>query len=141
MQAGFELFDHTADIGLCIRAPTLEALVPAAIQGLYAVIGQLLPDATVQLLPFQWERRGDSSALLLRDCLAELLLIFERNHRIAIDLVVRRFTEHQLNVDAQLALVDVALSEYDHEVKAITYHELAVRQVPGGYEARIIVDI
>ncbi len=141
MQAGFELFDHTADVGLRVRAPILEALVPAAIRGLYAVIGQLQPDATVQPLPFKWERHGDSSALLLRDFLAEILLMFERNHRIATDLVVYRFTENQLNVDAQLVLVDVALSEYDHEVKAITYHELAIRRVAGGYEATIIVDI
>ena len=37
--------------------------------------------------------------------------------------------------------IDRRLSAYHHEVKAITYHELDILRIPGGYEATVIVDI
>ena len=43
MEPSFELFDHTADIGIRARAATLPELATVAGQGLYAVIGDLVP--------------------------------------------------------------------------------------------------
>ena len=51
------------------------------------------------------------------------------------------FDDTQLTATARMRLVNEADSSYHREVKAVTYHELAIRPIPGGYEATFIVDI
>ena len=139
VKAEFEFFDHTADMGLRIRAANLLELVPIADKALYAAIGQL--HSGPNCIPFQFDRSGDDSAILLRDFLTELLMIFERDGRILVECEVQTFTPSHLQIVGQYASIDSHRTLYDREVKAITYHDLAIRPVPGGVEATIIVDI
>ena len=55
MEPSYELFDHTADIGIRAVAPTMAGLVAPAGQGLYAVIGELIPAATGEVKPVAWD--------------------------------------------------------------------------------------
>ncbi|UCC29695.1 MAG: archease, partial [Phycisphaerales bacterium] len=84
---------------------------------------------------------GKESAELLRDYLAELLTLFDRDARIVTTADVAAFTESQLAVTLQTAILDKRRSALHREVKAITYHKLDVRVIPGGFEATLIVDI
>ena len=139
MQRGYELFDHTADMGIRVRAKTMPELLEPAARGLYAVIGGLVAGADSE--PVTFDLCGDDSAYLLRDYLGELLVLFEREARFVTSLDVPVFDENRLNATAQVSLVDPQRSNYLREVKAITYHELGIRTIPGGYEATVIVDI
>ncbi|HKQ49837.1 MAG TPA: archease [Phycisphaerae bacterium] len=138
MQAGFELFDHTADVGIRVFAPDMNGLIEPAARGLYAVIGELAAKDSPQ--PFSLDLSGDDSALLLRDYLTELLILFERDQSF-VESSGSAFNAGGLSVRGRKFAVDEAKSVYYREVKAITYHELAIRPVTGGYEATIIVDI
>ena len=138
MQPGFELFDHTADVGIRVFSPDLNGLVEPAARGLYAVIGNLAPTGLPQ--PFSFNLVGDDPALLLRDYLTELLVLFERDQCL-LEQTTGEFTTGSLLVRGQRDRVDSERSVYYREVKAITYHELAIRPIAGGYEATIIVDI
>ncbi len=139
MEPSFELFDHTADIGIRARAATLPELLEAAGNGLYAVIGELVPCGEPQ--PLSFDLKGADAAVLLRDYLNELLVLFDRDHRRVTTLEVPKFDDGRLVATAETQVVDGHRSSYDHEVKAVTYHELEIRTIPGGYEATIIVDI
>jgi len=139
VEPSFEIFDHTADAGLRIRAATPAGLLRPAAEGLYAIIGELVPADRWSRKTFEFE--GSDASILLRDYLAELLLTFERDGRIASADDVTGFDDRRLNVTVRLAPVDPKRTVYHHEVKAITYHELAIRTIPGGYEATVIVDI
>lgn len=138
-QSGYELFDHTADIGIRIFAPTMEGLIAPAADGLYSVIGELAAHPTDKRVTLRFE--GDDEAALLRDFLAELLLRFEASHEMIREPRVLRFDGVCLEIEAALAKVDDDASQYDREVKAVTYHELAIRPAPTGFEATVIVDI
>jgi SHS2 domain-containing protein len=83
----------------------------------------------------------DEPAILLHDYLAELLLRFECERRIMTAVDVREFRSGRLSVGAQMKPVDMDASVFHHEVKAVTYHELGIRALSEGYEARYIVDI
>lgn len=135
----YELFDHTADLGLRVRAPSLPQLVPVSTDGLYAAIGRLvtLDDAS----GWSCELAGDEPALLLRDYLAEVLTLFDCQGRQLRDVQVHEFTEQRLAVSGQAVRIDPEGSVFQREVKAITYHELSIRRVAGGYEATFILDI
>lgn len=139
MEPTFELFDHTADMGVRVRAETREDLVIGAIEGFYATIGDLIAGGDESTLNFR--RRGNDDATLLRDFLNELLILFERDKRRVARVEGVRFSHHELLVSAISATIDLDKSEYHREVKAITYHELAIVRTKAGLEATFIVDI
>jgi SHS2 domain-containing protein len=135
----YEFFDHTADMGIRVRAPTLPGLILPAGEALYAVIGQLLGRGDTKAIGFDFV--GDDAAGLLRDYLAELLTLVERDARVVAAADVTAFTDDRLTVTAHTRALDNQRSVFHREVKAITYHELDIRTIPGGLEATFIVDI
>ena len=139
MQPTYELFDHTADMGIRVRAMRLSELLAPAGEALYAVIGELV--AAGQSRSVTLNLVGEDPAELLREYLSELLTMFDRDARRFTSLDVHAFDEQHLSITVRTADLDRERSSFLREVKAITYHELAIRQVSGGYEATVIVDI
>jgi len=139
MEASYELFDHTADMGVRVHAPTMEGLIMPAVDGLYATIGEL--SASNQAMDLRFDESGEDRAILLRDFLSRVLLVFERDHRRLTEIEQVVFTDCRLMVEAVTAPVDFERSVFHREVKAVTYHELDIRQMAGGFEATFIVDI
>jgi SHS2 domain-containing protein len=139
MQAGYEFFDHTADLGLRVWAPSrAELLLPAA-DALYAAIGELV--AGPERTPVRLDLHGPDSGVLLRDYLAQLLEWFETRNLLLSALEEPTFEERRLCAAAILSPVDAKRSRPAREVKAVTYHELSVRKLADGYEGTVIVDI
>jgi len=139
VQSAYELFDHTADMGIRARAATQVELLQPAADGLYAAIGELVSAGGSEAVRF--ELRAADRATLLRDFLNELLILFERERRMLVAIDSVDFSESCLTVAARSSPVDAERSVYHHEVKAITYHELSIRPIDGGFEATLIVDI
>ena len=139
MEPSYELFDHTADMGIRIRAGTLSELLAPAGEALYAVIGDVKAGAESE--PMSIDLSGEDPAGLLRDYLAEVLTLFDRDARMVTLADVASFTENHLAATVQTAKIDKRHSALHREVKAITYHELDIRSIAGGLEATLIVDI
>ncbi len=136
----YELFDHTADVGVRVRAPSLAELLAPATDGLYAIIGDLVTDGREAELR-ELELGADEPALLLRDYLAEVLGLFEMGRLMVTTVEAREFSQARLAATVQLQRIDMTASTLEREVKAVTYHELRVCRVADGYEATYIVDI
>ncbi len=139
MDAGFEHFEHTADLGTRVWAPSLVALVEPATRGFYSCIGEIVACGGERQVGFEFA--GDDPPYLLHDYLTELLHCFETQGRIVGRIGDVQFDDRHLSVRAGLCDVDRDASALQREVKAITYHELDIRQVQNGYEATFIVDI
>ena len=135
----FELFEHTADLGVRVCAPSRAELITPATAGLYAAIGEVVANGPGEA--WSCAVSGDEPVLLLRDYLAEVLQLFEREHRRLAHVEVQEFTDTRLSVTGESCLVDMGRSVLVREIKAITYHELALRRTADGYEATWIVDI
>ena len=139
----FELFDHTADLGLRVRAATLEELLADAGRGLLAM-HVANPEAIRPVQTRSIELSADEPAYLLFDWLSELLFAFESDR-----LLLAKFEIAVQEANAPLRLQAVCRGEpmdpvrhtMDHEVKAITYHGLQVEQQDGTWFAEVIVDI
>lgn len=136
----YETFDHTADVGLRITAPTLEALLEDAARGLTS----LLSAQSDSILPTS-ERTirvsGTDPEYLLFDWLTEVLFAFATDRFLVRDLAVVLSPE---GLVAQLRgeRADAARHQLEHEVKAITYHGLRVERLETGeWYAEVIVDI
>lgn len=135
----YELFEHTADLGVRVRAASLEAVLCDAARGLFAVIAGDLG----QVRPVRQERlrvQGTDPTWLLFDFMTELHAAFE----------LRRFLGCGCDVTLDAAGLEACVrgETYDparhslaHEIKAVTQHALAVERTSSGWEATFIVDI
>src|SRR5438552_9341587 len=98
MNARFELFDHTADIGIRIFAPSLEELIRPATDALYAVIGELAACGPAEIIKLDFKEEDAPS--LLRSYLAELLRLFETSNWMISKPEVAEFNATHLRVSA-----------------------------------------
>jgi SHS2 domain-containing protein len=139
MTAMHETFEHTADLGLRIRAADLDTLFAEAGRALFeTIVGDL---TTVRL-----DKRvdiaiaGEEHDFLLFDWLKELLYRFDAEH-----LLLGKFEAHVnekgMTGSAWGEPLDRTRHSLEHEVKAITYHGLRVERTEGGWLAEVIVDI
>jgi SHS2 domain-containing protein len=136
----YEQFEHTADLGLRIRAPDLNSLFAEAGRALTAAIvddvESIEPRQEVALVI-----AGQDLEFLLLDWLSALLMKFEVERLL--------FSEFKVAIDGGVVTgylqgepFDAERHRLSHEVKAITYHGLFVEEVKEGeWLAEIIVDI
>jgi len=134
-----ETFEHTADLGLRIRAPSLHQLFVEAAEALFSAIVENL-DAVAPKQRVDVQLEEDDRALLLFDWLNELLYRFDTEH-----MVFGKF-EVQINNGTMKASawgepLEPSRHSLGHEVKAITYHGLRVEKEENGWLAEVIVDI
>jgi SHS2 domain-containing protein len=135
----YEVFEHTADLGLRMRGETLDELFAEAGRALFSVIvanfDSVRPVRELSL-KIEGARRDD----LLFDWLAELLYTFDARRVLLSDFRVR-VEEDGLEATARGEPFDPSRHELDMEVKAITYHGLKVEQDGDGWLAEVIVDL
>lgn len=133
-RSGFEEIEHTADWALKVWAPDLEGLIQEAARGMFALMGVVthsgMKDKQVLSLAFT-----DRESLLV-SFLSELLYWLESENRV--------YTPVSLVLSGQVLdaeLEGASLAHQDKEIKAVTYHNLAVREVDQGLEVTIVFDV
>lgn len=135
----YEIFEHTADLGLRIIAADLPSLFADAARGLTSVIvaniDEVRPVREIAL-------SVDGTALdeLLFDWLSEVLYTFE-SERLLLSQFDVQLTPSGLKATARGEPLDLERHALEHEIKAVTYHGLKVEQTPAGWLAEVIVDI
>ncbi len=135
----YEIVEHTADLGLRLRAPTLDALLADAATGLFAIIAGDLAQVRPAVAD-AFDVSGRDPAYLLRDWLGELLYAFESRRMLYRAFEVRTGPEG-LHALARGERYDPDRHTLAHEIKAVTYHALRVEPTPEGWEGAVIVDI
>ena len=135
----YELFEHTADLGLRIRAADLDTLFAEAGECLFSAVVEDLASVrpTVEV---RVELTGDDREFLLFDWLRELLMRHDAD-RLLFGKFAVSVRPDGLTGTAWGEPIDSARHVLSHEVKAITYHELRVEQTADGWLAEAIVDI
>ena len=135
----YEVFDHTADLGLRVRAETVEGIFSEAGRALFSVI----TDDLSKVRPLEErsiEIAGEGRDYLLFDWLTELLFIFESQHLLLAEFDVR-LTSEGLSGICRGEPFDPGRHRLEHEVKAITYHGLTLERSGPDWLAEVIVDI
>ena len=135
----YETFEHTADLGLRVRAPDLPTLFADAGCGLTSMIAPNL-DSIRPVREMHLHIAGNRRDDLLFDWLSEILYLFESERVLLAEFDVEVDAEG-VRGTARGELVDESRHALEHEVKAITYHGLKVEETPDGWLAEVIVDI
>ena len=135
----FEVLDHTADIGLVVYGDDLRALFENAGEAFFHLITDL------RKVKRRIERRvnigGESLDRLMVDWLSELLYLHDVEN-----LLFKGFKVDSVGEDGLKAMVKgEPFQEGVHliktEVKAVTYHQIEVRQKNGLWRAQVILDL
>jgi len=135
----YETFEHTADLGLRIRADDLNTLFAEAGRALFSVIVENPQDIrAVEEIPFTI--KGHEEEELLHDWLTELLFTFHVHRRVLAKFDVN-IQSTEMTAVARGEKIDPARHEINLEIKAITWHGLKIVQCPDGWMAEVIVDI
>lgn len=132
---GFREHAHTADWELEVWAPDLPSLLEQAARGMYALSGTKLQKETQQVSKIALQAE-DAEGLLVR-FLSELLWL-EQEKDIGFDGFDIR-VDDQYNLLAELR--GFAVASIEKEIKAVTYHNLAVEATPRGLRVNIVFDV
>jgi SHS2 domain-containing protein len=135
----FEVFDHTADLGLRIQAGDLNSLFAEAGRALLAVVVSN-PDAVQPREQVSVRVNGEKPEYLFVDFLTELLFLFESKQFLASEFKIVS-DERGLTATVRGETCDPDRHQLAHEVKAVTYHGLVVAESPDGWWAEVILDI
>ena len=136
----FELFEHTADIGLRVYGRDLAELFANAARGLFSLITDFDPpqakEKTITL-------KATSSEGLLIDWLSELISGFFAYKFLPKRYNIRIEQDKESTLEAHLlgAEYDPYARKINMEVKAATYHGLKIEKTQEGYIAEVIFDI
>jgi SHS2 domain-containing protein len=145
VEPGFEIVEHTADIAIRGRGRTLDELFGHMAVGLFSIIIEsavVEPRVTRSIQLVAAGSATSSEAALLHDWLEELNGLHQVHGEV--------YARFDVRVDRQRGRLRGAvggerLDPRRHrahlEVKAVTWHDLSVREVPGGFEAYALLDI
>jgi SHS2 domain-containing protein len=132
--SGFVEVDHTADWAIRVWADHLDLLFKEAAAGMYSLLDVQVDPDTLSSADFQI--RGIDPETFLVGFLSELLYRLESD-RAAFDKIELQFSEAFIEAHVIGALV-ISQSK---EIKAVTYHNLKIRQMNAGYETTIVFDV
>lgn len=144
MEAGYQLLEHTADVGVSAWGPDPAHAFAEAARGMFAVILGEDPagwSGSGRTITLDVTVNGEDWPTLLVNWLAELLFRFEVEgvvpQRIAVSVCAPPRCEARIEgiaVDDPSQLGGVA-------VKAVTYHQLMVDIAPARTQVRVFFDI
>jgi SHS2 domain-containing protein len=131
----WELIDHTGDVGVIARAPTLEELFAESARAMFSIIAEGAATASPAGID-SFAVAGSSPEEELRDFLSELLYRFSADRRMYVG-----FTAAPGKVDAAWEPYDPVRHPLFTELKAVTYHQLEVVREGDRWKGRVIFDV
>ena len=135
----YEVFEHTADIGLHVYGETLPLLFINAARGMESLL--VLPEQVRVVISREITVRGHDPISLLIAWLNELIFLFDTEYLLFRDFEIATLTDSTLTGIARGEPYDDHRHELSSAIKAATWHEAAVIQDNEGYQARIIFDL
>lgn len=130
---GFEEIEHTADWSLRVWAPDLPAFFEQAAKGMYQLMGAESLSAPIEEI--ELTVTGEDPETLLVAFLSELLYLLEKGK------VAHRFYMIFGEKSLSVQLKCLPLKSISKEIKAVTFHNLAIQSLNGLLEATITFDV
>lgn len=133
------VLEHTADLGVEVEADTLREVFEGAAEGMFSIMvdtGKVSQSETVEV---ELEA-GDLEGLMF-DWLNELLFTADSRGMLFSGFRVLSIDEEHLEAEVSGEKLDKGKHPLEGEVKAATYHRLAVERTDGGWFVRVVFDV
>lgn len=131
----WEEIEHTADWALRVRGRDLAALFENAARGMLSLMGGEIEEGepyrrTITL-------QAPDRIVLLVDWLNELLYVMESDEVLLDEITIGRLTNTTLEAEVRGG----RSRNPRRQIKAASYHNLTIQDVPAGYETVIVFDV
>jgi len=130
-----EEVDHTADRAFRIRGRNLAELLENAAHAIVALDGK--PPAGECVIQRVIEVEGSDRETLLVNWLNEILYLEQAHHEFYDRFLLSDVNENHLRAQLHGRQLDRSVTS----IKAVTFHNLEVKETPEGFEATIVVDV
>ncbi|HXX34378.1 MAG TPA: archease [Thermodesulfobacteriota bacterium] len=135
----FEILDHTADIGVIVYGENLGALFENAGEAFFHLITDLRK--VKRRIEKRIDIRGESLDRLMVDWLNELLYLHDVEGLLFKGFRVESVGKNGLKATAKGEPFQEGVHVIKTEVKAVTYHQIEVRQEKRRWRAQVIFDL
>lgn len=145
----YEIIEHTADIGIGVKAGDLAGLFSKAACAMFDIIAQRrIKEKSLHKPSFVKEREKGDFKIKLRaqnieelfvNWLSELLYLSSVNEIVFRDFKINKIDES--GIDAEAFGEGIVNYKVKTEIKAVTYHELEVKKAGSGWEGKVIFDV
>lgn len=135
----FRVLGHTADIGFEAFGQTrgeVFANAGRALQNLMVDLELILPRDEIEI-----EVNGADAESLLVNWLSDILYRIDGEGRLFHDFEIRSITDRSILAVSRGESFNRARHPVNLQVKAITYHQLALAETAEGWRAQVYVDI
>ncbi|MBI4165388.1 MAG: archease [Acidobacteria bacterium] len=135
----FRILEHTADIGFEAFGANRQEVFANAGRALFHIIADtksVEPREQVNV-----SARGTNRSELLVNWLSDLLYLQDAEGWLFREFEVISLSDHCLQAVARGEKFDPARHQVKLPVKAITYHQLLLEELEGGWRAQVYVDI
>ena len=135
----YEPLSHTGDLGLIVYGRDLPELFTHAAWAMFDQISDATTIRPQQTTTVHLE--GTDLADLLVRWLGELLYLYDTQRFMCCTATFSTLEATQLVATAWGEPFDVTRHPVDTEIKAVTYHQIAVEQTTDRWQARVIFDL
>lgn len=140
-QPFYRLIDHTADLGMEILGDDPMDLFANAARALFAVLAPVGGRAAPGRRRHTIDLEGADWADLMVNWLRELLYLWNGEQQVLSGLEIQSLSETHLRAEVITGDVVPRRHRVGQEIKAVTYHQIAVGPGEQGWRARVIFDL
>jgi SHS2 domain-containing protein len=135
----YRLIDHTADLGLHVFGADPPELFATAARALFDL---MVPHASLRAAQcVKLEVAGVDWADLMVNWLRELLYLWSGEGFLVHSTAIDDIAATRITATAAVDVFDPARHAIVNEIKAVTYHQISVKQELTSWEAKIILDV
>jgi SHS2 domain-containing protein len=135
----YEFFEHTADIGIRVKAEDLKTLFENAALAMFEIISEKNKTAAGSTEKINLKQKADNLDELFINWLNELLSLSSAKELIFSGFQIKKIGEN--NLEAVLTGTSIKNYKINTEIKAATYHQLKLEKVLSGWQAEVILDV
>ncbi|MDY6881391.1 MAG: archease [Thermodesulfobacteriota bacterium] len=135
----YTLLNHTADLGIVVGGSNIESLFKTAGSAMMHIMVTSAPIKETETIELTVS--GEDYADLLVRWLGEILYLFVGEDRIVTNAHIDSISPFHLKALLETVPFDPSRHHPLREIKAVTYHQIEVREKADGWEARIIFDL
>lgn len=132
--SGYEELEHTADIALRVWGKDFFTLLRQSVKGMYELMGVDMELTVLKKIKFRME--DNSREIQLVDFLNEVLYLVEDEHA-KYETFIFNKVEDGIIVQAS----GYGIRSLQRNIKAVTFHNLAIEEIDSGLEVSITFDV
>lgn len=134
----FRIIEHTADTGFEVLGSSREQVFEAAARAFFQIMWSI---KQTESKPEMLEVTGGDIKELLVNFLEEFLYLYDAKGIVCTQLAVETVTDFNVSAKVWLQQFDADRDQELLGVKAVTYHQLSIEEIDGGWQAQVFLDI